>query len=72
MNIITIPKKLAKKDDLVVLPRKEYENLVEFKKIKEFKPTVMQKKALRTAEKNLKEGKTLTINELKQKLGFTH
>ena len=71
-NVITIPKKLAQKDDLVVLPRKEYEKLVESCKIKEFTPTPVQRRALRRAEKNLREGKTLTINELRKKLGFTN
>ncbi|MFY9484791.1 MAG: hypothetical protein WAP74_04210 [Patescibacteria group bacterium] len=33
--------------------------------------TAVQKKALAQAEKNYREGKTLSIDELKQKLGFT-
>ena len=32
MPTLTIPKKLAKGDDLVVLPRKEYEELLRVKK----------------------------------------
>jgi len=27
MNVITIPKKMAKNDDLVIIPRKEYPSL---------------------------------------------
>lgn len=72
MTTITIPKRMAQKDDLVVLPRKEYEALIEFKKIKEFAPTVAQKRALVRAELNLKKGKTLSYNELVRKLGFTN
>jgi PHD/YefM family antitoxin component YafN of YafNO toxin-antitoxin module len=70
MVILTIPKKLAKKDDLVVIPRREYEALVELKKIREFTPTLTQKKALARAERDLKQGKTLSYNELVSKLGL--
>ncbi len=71
MNTITTLKKLARKDDLVVIPRKEYEFLKELKAIKEFSPTVSQKKALFLAEKNLKSNKTLSYDGLVRKLGFT-
>jgi len=70
MSTITIPRKLAQKDDLVVVPRKEYEALLELKKIKEFTPTAAHKKALAKAESNLKQGKALSYNELVRKLGF--
>jgi hypothetical protein len=72
MNTITIPRKLASGGDLVVLPRKEYEALLEMKKYKEFTPTARQKKALAQARKNYRAGKTFTLHELKQKLGFTN
>lgn len=71
MNTITIPKKLANRDDLVVIPRKEYEALLELKKIREFTPTVAQKRALAQARRNRKAGGYLTIDELREKLGFT-
>ena len=70
MNTITIPKKMANKDDLVVIPRKEYEGLLCFKKIREFTPTAAQKRALVRAENNLRKGKSLSYNELVRKLGF--
>ena len=70
MVILTIPKKLTRQDDLVVIPRREYEALLEFKKIKEFTPTFAQKKALTGARKEYKAGNYLTFNELKQKLGI--
>ena len=72
MNTVTIPKKLASKDDLVVMPRKEYEALLGLKRIQEFNPTTAQKKALVIAESNLKKSKTLSYNELVKKLGFTN
>jgi len=72
MNIITVPKKLANKDDLVILPRKEYEALIELKKIREFTPTAAQKKSLVRARVNRKAGSYLTIDELREKLDFTN
>ena len=72
MNTITIPKKLARRDDLIIMPRKEYESLIELKPIKEFNPTLAQKRALIKAENNLRRGKTLSYNELARKLGFTN
>ena len=69
---VTIPKKLAQKGDLVVIPRREYEALVRLKKMREFTPTALQKRALVKAEKNFKGGKALSFYELSRKLGFTN
>ena len=71
MKTITIPKKLANRDDLVVIPRKEYEALLELKKIKEFTPTPAQKRALARVESNFRKGKTLSYRGLIKKLGYT-
>ena len=72
MNTITIPKKVAAQGDLVVMPRKEYEALLELKRFKEFSSTATQKKALLRAEQNLRKGKTVSYNELVKKLGATN
>ena len=72
MDTLTIPGKLAQKDDLVVIPRKEYEGLLELKRMKEFIPTPAQKRALAQAERNFSHKKTLSYNELVKKLGFTN
>jgi len=72
MDTITIPRKLAQRDDLVIIPRKEYEALLELREVREFKPTAIQKKALLGAEKNLSKSKTLSYHELVKKLGFTY
>lgn len=69
MTTITIPKNLIK-DDLVIILRKEYESLLKLKAIREFTPTLTQKKALRRAERNFSRGKTLSYGELAKKLGF--
>ena len=70
MNTTAILKKIAQKDDLVLIPRKEYEFLKELKAIKEFSPTTSQRKALLLAERNLKRNKTLSYDDLVRKLGF--
>jgi len=61
-------------DDLVVLPRTEYEELIASsvlpKKYKEFTPTKAQTKALRQAERNFKAGKLLTYEQFGRKLGI--
>lgn len=70
MATVTIPKKITKGEELVIIPRKDYEKLLELKKIPEFRPTIVQKKALIKARRNKKKGNFLTFNELKNKLGF--
>ncbi len=70
MTTIIIPRKITRGEELVVIPRKDYEELLELKKIPEFQPAVSQKKALIRARKNRKNGNFLTFNELKKKLGF--
>ena len=72
MSVTTIPRKITKGTELVVIPKKEYEDLVELKRLYEFKPTPAQKKALTEARKNREKGKVLTFSELKNKLGFTN
>lgn len=68
---VTISQKLTQGKELVIIPREEYEALVQLKKIYEFQPTASQQKALTNARKNRKRGETLTLHELKKRLGFT-
>ena len=70
MTTITIPKELARKDDLIIVPRKQYEALLKRRVLKEFIPTATEKRALARALKNFRAGKTLSYNELVRKLGF--
>lgn len=67
---ITIPTKVTNGKELVIIPKEEYESLVELKKIYEFQPTTAQKKALSEARKNRRSGKVLTFGELKHNLGL--
>lgn len=59
MATLTIPKKLAGSDDLVVLPRKEYEALVHHAKAGIAAPKKVKKLSagLRQALKEVEEGK---------------
>lgn len=70
MATVTIPKKITKGADLVVLPRAEYKRLLD-RQIPEFTPTGKEKRDLARARKNRAKGNYLTVNELKRKLGFT-
>ena len=71
MRAVTIPRALSKEGDLVVIPRKEYEKLLQLKKIREFQPTAKHKDALKRAERNLKNGKTLSYDAVAKTLGIT-
>ena len=72
MTTITIPKELTQKGELVVIPRKEYEEFSHWRKFmksfKTFTPTPTEKRALQKAREDYKKGRYLTIHELKRKL----
>ena len=79
MPALTIPKQITKGEELVIIPQQEYREFSEWKesfkpptKFKTFKPTLAEKRVLKRARRNLAEGKFLTIDELKRKLGFTN
>jgi len=68
-NVITIPRKLTQKGDLVVLPRKEYEEFVNWQKsVKTYKPTTAEKRELEQARKDFAKGNYLTLKELEDEL----
>jgi len=71
-NVLTIPKKLAEKGDLMLVPLEDYREFSDWRKfVKQFKafiPTVAEKRELRKAREDYKKGKFITINELKRKL----
>ena len=64
MTLVTIPKKLAEKGDLALVPRKEYEEFLKFKKIREFTPTIAERKALAKARRDFQKGNFLTLEQL--------
>lgn len=74
MSIITIPREFIKEKELVLIPRRELEELLKLSKkvAGEIKLTPMQKKALESARQNKRKGNVLTLNEFKIKLGLTN
>lgn len=73
MTVITIPKHFARKD-LVIIPREEYEAMLRGQPPRVFKEVVMtkaQKQAFERAERNFVNGKSLTLDVCKRKLGLT-
>jgi hypothetical protein len=71
MTTVTIPKELARKGDLVLVPRKEYEELLlRGRKFKTVKMTAAQKRDLVQARREYAQGKYVTLEELKHELGI--
>ena len=83
MTTLTISKEVSKEKDLVVIPKRVYlkflswqkkanQSAADFpqppKKIRYFKPTAKELKALRQAEKDFAKGNFMTIEELKHAL----
>ena len=73
---VTIPKELARKGDLVLIPREEYEALVRARRavqplrsVKTFTATPAEKRMFARARKNFAAGKYLTLDQLKHELG---
>ena len=66
MTTITIPKELASKGELVLIPRKDYDELLNFRlgKIRETDVTPSQKKNIIAARKRIMRGEFLTIHDL--------
>jgi len=70
MTTITIPKELARKGDLVLIPRSEHEMLlrIKLKGIAQAMLTSRQKKAIRASEREFKKDAYITLNELEHRL----
>lgn len=69
MGTITISKKLIRNDDLVVLPRKEYERLFRFWANAE-SMSARAKKAIEKGFKEIAKGEFLTSKQVKDALGL--
>ena len=69
MNIITIPKKMAQRGDLIVIPRQEYERLLRLKKVfPVVKPSKEEMRAIRRGEREIAKGEYITLEQLKREL----
>lgn len=74
MATITIPKKITKGEEFVVISRKEYEEFskwrVFLKSFRTFTPTSAQKEDLERARQDYKKRKYISIDDLKHKLAI--
>ena len=69
-KVIAIPKELSKTGELVIIPRSDYEEFLRLKKIIPLvELTPSERKAIKQAKKEIKQGKYLTLNQLKNELG---
>ena len=72
MTTITIPRKLAQKGDLILIPKKEYEVLLRRQKIIPLaKLTKAEKRALDRSEREIARGNYITLEKLEHELGIT-
>jgi len=72
MPTITIPKELAKDKELIAVPRRLYDEFIawqeKIKSARTFKATPTERKALARARKNFRQGKYITLEQLKHGL----
>lgn len=68
-ELIAIPKELTKKGDLVIIPRAEYEEYLNLRRVVHLvRPTLAEKKAIKTGRQEIRRGKYLTLSQLKNDL----
>ena len=82
MNTATIPKEITKREDLIVIPRKKYEEFLGSRKttdffepprnFKTYKPTAAEKREIKEARKRFARGEYITLEELRHELGLDH
>jgi hypothetical protein len=66
---LKIPKQLAQKGDLVLIPQAEYEEFLNWQKIvKIFEPTKAEKEELAEARQDFYQGNYISLNQLKDEL----
>ena len=68
-RVATIPSTVTKGEELVVVPRREYEELLMWREVVRLvKPTAQEKRAIREGRKEVKEGKYFTLQQFKDEL----
>lgn len=71
MATITIPKKINRREELVAITRKEYEEYLHLRKVIPLvKMTAAEKREWERAKKDYEQGKYVTLRELEHELGF--
>ncbi len=68
MKTFGIPQKLLREKGIVVIPEKEYQELLSMKRALTFKPTRAELMSLKKAQSNFKKGKTLSLYEFRNAL----
>ena len=72
MATITIPKKITKGEELVVISKKEYEEFLRLRKVIPLvELTPSQKRDLEQARKEFSRGEYITLKQLENELGIT-
>jgi len=72
MKVVTIPKELANQDELVVIPKKEYEEFLKVMSIIRFvEPDKAEVKALGQGRREIKAGKYTAWKTLKNELAYS-
>lgn len=73
MNTITIPRKVTKGEELVVIPRKAYEEYLQLRKsIPVMKMTSVEKREWNQARNDYQKSKYVTLAELERELDIAH
>lgn len=69
MSVVTIPRQLIREKELVLIPKKEYEELLGIKKlIKVVEPTAEEKKIIARGRRAIKRGDYVSWEDLKKEL----
>jgi len=74
MSIITIPRQLIREKELVLIPKKEYEELLDWKKgsFRVVKPTKAELKAIERGRREVRLGKYESWEKVKYELEGYH
>ncbi len=76
MQTVTIPQSLTRAGDLVVVPKREYEQLrklqEKFQAIPEVALTPAERRAFHAGQREIARGDYYALNELKQRLARRH
>ena len=73
MSIITIPRQLTKREDLVIIPKSDYVEFLRLRSlVKEIKPTKEELKIIAQGEREIKMGKYESWNKAKHELERYH
>ena len=69
MSVITIPKQLMREKELVLIPKKEYEELLDIKKrIKTVKPTKEESRIIAMGRREIELGRYESWDKVKNEL----